>query len=232
MEPEESFPEFNIDDEIDLEAQIYDEIQVDEIDYLESEHNSIDINNHTESGKLTNIENNYSPPKTNPTAPHQHRYDQSINEVHAVSKNIGCFQNFVNGYSNIDIVVNYDNSTTQLLHDRPSLYSSSIVLENGSQKFISKRVSDTSAILSSTFRSEIPNLLSRSMKELTTESELKKINRIINKNQVIIPRSNIFLTFMKDKSISVDAHNSNTYEKLWVDKYSPTNFSQVIFHTL
>ena len=160
-----------------------------------------------------------------------------------------------NNVSNTNIRVNSDmithlplfqkiKNSKQFLHTRPEIEKShnTCVLDNGTRFYLKKRNcsngsrgSNRNNLKASNVDSRIieGNLLSKSMIELLKEADNIKIQNMTRKKTSELQRNNNKDNFDRTDYIMNDTNDRNndfsvSEKKLWVDKYSPKSFSQLL----
>ena len=129
-----------------------------------------------------------------------------------------------------------DPNARTFLHSRPDVCSKNVpcILENGSRFFLRKRKSclgnrghensegDTGSSTSMNISGKSDNLLSKSMDELLKEADNLKIRNLTNKE--IIKNEELEKEFTDND----DSEHSVHEKGLWVDKYAPKMFAQLL----
>ena len=121
-------------------------------------------------------------------------------------------------------LITKDNSSCKYLHNRPELNEKNrtCILDDGSRFFLKRRNTKQNKIESKL----IGNLLSKSMTELIKEADNTKIKILTNKKNIAYDEKQYEL-FGNEENTEMGEF-SLPEKSLWVDKYSPKSFSQLL----
>lgn len=133
-----------------------------------------------------------------------------------------------------------DASSPKYLHTRPDASCTNVtcILENGSRFFLRKRINchgyrgyenidiendkSKTITVSNKVEKDCGNLLSKSMEQLLKEADSLRIRNLTNKEKIKNEESE------KDFTNSSHAEHSVNEKGLWVDKYAPKTFAQLL----